>query len=335
MRRKLPKYVRTKVAKGRVYLYFDIGQRNDAGKPILKKLPSIDDPSFGRSLANYRTMREKRQDVPHSLTVTGLANLFEKSQEFKQLAEASRTVYTLYLKQIREKLGIAPADELSSKEVRIVRDKMADTPGAANMLIRTLGALYNWGRKSQHVTTTPTKDVAMFDQGEHEPWPDWLLERALADPAVRLPVAMLYYTAQRIGDVCKLRWTDIRGGAIELTQHKTGIDLAVPIHSELKKLLDDTPKGGFQILMREDGTPWRPNLLRKALQVWAKGEGAKVVPHGLRKNAVIALLEAGCSVAETAAISGQTLQVIEHYAKRRNRKTLGASAILKWEGNRP
>lgn len=334
MRRKLPKYVRTKVAKGKVYLYFDIGQLNEAGKPILKKLPPIDDPTFGRSLANYRTMREKRENVPQSMTVAGLANLFEKSQEFRQLAAASRTVYALYLKQIREKLGIAPADELSSKEVRIVRDKMADTPGAANMLVRTLGALYNWGRKSQHVTAEPTKDVALFDQGEHEPWPDWLLERALADPAVQLPVAMLYYTAQRIGDVCSLQWTDIRGGAIELRQQKTGLDLAVPIHAELKKLLDETPKGGFNILMRPDGTPWRANVLRKALQTWAKGEGAKVVPHGLRKNAVNALLEAGCSVAETAAISGQTLQVIEHYAKRRNRQLLGASAILKWEGKK-
>lgn len=42
--------------------------------------------------------------------------------------------------------------------------------------------------------------------------------------------------------------------------------------------------------------------------------GIKTVPHGLRKNAVNALLEAGCTIAEVSAITGQTHQVVEHYA---------------------
>jgi hypothetical protein len=68
------------------------------------------------------------------------------------------------------------------------------------------------------------------------------------------------------------------------------------------------------------------------LQAFAAELGVKVVPHGLRKNAVNALLEAGCSAAETATISGQTLQMVEHYAKARSQKRLGEIAILKWQG---
>jgi hypothetical protein len=56
------------------------------------------------------------------------------------------------------------------------------------------------------------------------------------------------------------------------------------------------------------------------------------VPHGLRKNAVIALLEAGCSSPETAAISGQSLRVVEHYAKERDQSLMADSAVLKWQG---
>ena len=58
---------------------------------------------------------------------------------------------------------------------------------------------------------------------------------------------------------------------------------------------------------------------------------AGLVFHGLRKSAVVMLLEAGCSDAEVAAITGQSRQMIEHYAKQINQKRLAASAILKWE----
>src|SRR6185295_12913500 len=51
----------------------------------------------------------------------------------------------------------------------------------------------------------------------------------------------------------------------------------------------------------------------------------------LRKSAVVFLLEAGCSDAETAAITGQSRDMVEHYAKQVNQKKLAAAAILKWE----
>lgn len=43
------------------------------------------------------------------------------------------------------------------------------------------------------------------------------------------------------------------------------------------------------------------------------------------------LLEAGCTDAETAAITGQSRDMVEHYAKQVNQKRLAATAILKWE----
>ena len=54
--------------------------------------------------------------------------------------------------------------------------------------------------------------------------------------------------------------------------------------------------------------------------------------HGLRKSAVVFLLEAGCTDAEVSAITGQSRQMVEHYAKQVNQKKLAAAAVLKWEG---
>jgi hypothetical protein len=58
------------------------------------------------------------------------------------------------------------------------------------------------------------------------------------------------------------------------------------------------------------------------------------VPHGLRKNAVIALLKAECSVAEVSAITGQTFAVVEYYARQVDQRRLSKAAILKLENKR-
>jgi hypothetical protein len=51
----------------------------------------------------------------------------------------------------------------------------------------------------------------------------------------------------------------------------------------------------------------------------------------LRKSAVVFLLEAGCTDAEAAAITGQSREMIEHYSIMVNQRKLATAAILKWE----
>ena len=70
-------------------------------------------------------------------------------------------------------------------------------------------------------------------------------------------------------------------------------------------------------------------MLKKVRQMELRTR--RLVFHGLRKSAVVFLLEAGCSDAETAAITGQSRNIVEHYAKQVNQRRLAAAAILKWE----
>ena len=51
----------------------------------------------------------------------------------------------------------------------------------------------------------------------------------------------------------------------------------------------------------------------------------------MSQSAVVILLQAGCTDAEVAAITGQSRRMIEHYAKRVSQEKLAAAAILKWE----
>jgi len=328
----LPKHVRRKVSKGRTYYYFDTGAKA-GGKPVLKRLPDIRDPDFGRMLSAAQSGRTRRQKVSGVLMVPGLADIYERSPDFRKLAATTRRSYELNLDKARKRLAEVPAGELQPKHVRLLMDEMADQTGAANQFVRVLGSLYSWGRKRGHVAAKPTEGVDLFDETPHEPWPQWLLEEALQDEAVQLPVALLYYTAQRIGDVCRMRWSDVRDGVIAVRQEKTKKALAIPFHGALARLLAAAPKDALTILHR-GGRQMREKALRDDLQAWASARGQHIVPHGLRKNAVIALLECGCSIAETAAISGQTLQMVEHYAKERNQAKLASAAILRWEGTK-
>jgi integrase len=107
------------------------------------------------------------------------------------------------------------------------------------------------------------------------------------------------------------------------------------LHPALRAELDRLPLAIGYILPGIGGRPLHQTTLRETLQAFAAELGAKVVPHGLRKNAVNSLLEAGCSTAETASITGQSLQMVEHYAKARSQQRLADSAVLRWQGRKP
>lgn len=340
-------YVKIVKAKGRPYAYFETGAKKPDWKPIYKRLPPLDDPSFGAAYGSLLAGRTRRQNVAALLTVPALIDKYERSPEFQELAPNTRAQYTVYLAVIGRELNNAPAQGVERRDFLALRDKLSERfidrkgrarggPGAANAMVRTARALFAWGRHREHVTNNPCADVPLFDSKDYPPWPSDLVEAALVheDAAIRLPIALLYFTAQRIGDVCSMRWGDLRNGTIFVRQDKTDKRLEIRLHRQLADELARAPRTALTILADERGRPLKIDTLRERLQRFAASHGHRVVPHGLRKSAVNALLEAGCSAAETAAISGQSLQMVEHYAKARSTGKLASAAVLKWEAKR-
>jgi len=86
-----------------------------------------------------------------------------------------------------------------------------------------------------------------------------------------------------------------------------------------------------------NGERGRPIRVESTLSHAVRDEGKRLGMddppplHGLRKNAVMALVEAGCEPREIQAITGQSLQTIEHYAAKYKRERLAQAAILKLE----
>lgn len=334
---KLP-YLRRKNAKGKDYYYFDLGLGVD-GRRELAPLPHIRDPRFGDSYARAKATRTNRKNKQGILTLEGLIRQYEKSPEYRSLSDGTKKSYSIYLDRanrlMRSRAGESPpAKYIERKDILTLRDALADTPGAASQTVRAVSALYAWAVDNEKVKENPAKGVKLFKGRPHEAWPDALVEEALADPQVGMPVALLYFTGQRINDAIRMSWRDIQGDHMRVYVQKKDKHIRVAILPELAAMLEKQGKTAVTILTNANGQPWTQGGLRAKLQAWAKERGHKVVPHGLRKNAVNSLFEAGCTPSEVSGITDQSLAMLAHYSKDVNKLTLGRAAVVKLDAAR-
>ena len=105
----------------------------------------------------------------------------------------------------------------------------------------------------------------------------------------------------------------------------------IPLHPDLKALLDRLPLTNLTFLMTAHGKPfvaagftnWFHDTVKEA------GLPAGLSPHGLSKATCRRLAEAGCSAHEIMAISGhRSLAEVTRYTVAARRKDLAARAML-------
>lgn len=335
---RLPKleYVKFVRAKGNVYGYFDTGKKDVSGRRIYAPLGRHSAPGFGDRYTTYLGHRNRANSK--AATVGDVADRFEASAELAALAPNTQKFYRSLLKHIRRELGEFPISQVKRRHVaEVVNNRLGERNGTRNGFLAVYGVLHTYA-VSQDLAEgdSPTKTIKSFKTGSHEPWPEELLMAGLQaeHDRTRLAIALLYYTGQRIGDVVRFRWNWIKDGRIKFTQKKTGKAMDIPLHSELSRELENASKRGLTILATYEGKPMTDQVIRREIKAFGELHGEQVVPHGLRKNAVNALLEAGCTIAEVQAITGQSFRVVEYYSKRVSQSRLGTAAILKMEQKR-
>lgn len=329
------RYVKFVRAKGNVYGYFDTGKKDTQGRRIYAPLGRHSAPGFGDQYAAQ--LGHRNRAASKLATVNDIADRYDRSAELASLAANTQRYYRAQMKHIRRELGEFPIMQVRRRHVaEVVNNRLGDKNGTKNGFLAVYGVLHSYA-VSQDIAEgdSPTKTIKPFKTGEHAPWPEPLLIAGLQaeHDRTRLAIALLYYTGQRIGDAVRLRWNWIINGRLKFTQEKTGKAMDIPIHRELAAELDRTPTRGLTILASYEGKAMTPQVIRREIKAFGAQHGEAVVPHGLRKNAVIALLEAGCSHAQVQSVTGQSLQMVEHYAKQVSQSRLGTAAILQWEHN--
>lgn len=336
---KLPPHVVRYVRRGRDFYYWQPG-RNTPG--AAKAVRLLDDPRDPAWWDHYREVAgiQPRQ-VRHD-TLVELSSAWLASPAVSQLADASQRQYRRHARlwpDLLAPLKVVGVRDITRPVVTTLRDALADTPSEANAHLRSLSSFLSWCVDKGHVSENVAKGAKKLrTSGTWEPWSDEALaiaEQALP-PHLWWPCALALYTGQREGDVLSMAWSHIRDGRIRVKGEKDGGVRWIPIHRDLAPVLDALPRSATTLLTNTRGQPWTKDGFRASL---AKAKPPllreeRCVFHGLRKNAVNALLEVGCTVAETAAITGQTLQMVELYAARVNQVRLADAAMLKWEAGR-
>jgi integrase len=329
-----PHVVRVRNRSGRPYLYL-MRHRGTARAEKAIRLP--DDPRSREFWSEYARLMNLPVVPASTKSFTALIEAWHASPEWKQLADKTRVEWTRYSERIKAAWGDLEVVGIEPRHVLALRDKFAATPATANNLLRCLSSMLAWSVPRGWRPDNPCREVKPLKGGEgYAPWPKDVIAAAREELREDLwwCVALALYTGQRLSDVLAMRWDHIVDGRISVAQEKTKKRLLIQIHKDLRAVLDTIPKRAVTILTSSEGTPWRGGFQA----VWRKHRPRAVVEaglvfHGLRKSAVVTLLEAGCTTAMVQSVTGQSLQMVEHYAKGVNQMTLADAAILAWEQN--
>jgi hypothetical protein len=336
----LPDGVVAITPRGRTYFYYTPG-RGGRGQGKRVRLP--DDPHSPAFWEAYRALSGRDSASPQAKagTFDALIDAYLISADFLKKANSTQALNKHYLGIIRDVWGDMRADGVRPKHVLDLRDTFAETPRKADELVSTLRTLFAWGRPRELAgETNPAIDIGKLSGGDG--WASWHMDdiayaRQHLRPDLWHAAALALYTGQRQSDVLKMQWSAIRDGRITVRQGKTGKPLAILLHRELMLILDQIERRSIRILVNSRGKPWATGF-RSAWQdamnteAFADFRLRRLVFHGLRKSAVNFLLEAGATVPETASVTGQSHQMVAHYAKGVDQGKLASAAILKWEG---
>jgi integrase len=276
-------------------------------------------------------------------TFAALIEAYKNSPEWTELADATRRDYARYLEHIHGAWGRLQVAGVEPRHVLALRDVKAARPASANFLVRTLSAMISWSVPRGYRADNPCRHIRKLRIGEgYAPW-TWEhithFRERVSRPELWWAAALALYSGQRQHDDLTMLWSDCADGLMSVVQEKTGKKLWIAMHRELRSIVADIPRRATTILTNQRGLPWTSDgfraswgkeLARPAMQPIRE---AGLVFHGLRKSAVVFLLEAGCTDAEVSAITGQSRQMVEHYARQVNQKKLAASAVLKWEAS--
>jgi hypothetical protein len=190
--------------------------------------------------------------------INDLITAYKISPEFTNRAVATRDDYTRYLKIIGEAWGPLLVSGVRPKNVLKLRDAWAATPVAANHLLSVARTLINWGIPREFSETNPCQAIPKLEteEGGARPWPVWaygLIETHARD-ALRRAVWLARYTGQRQADVIRMGKADLEDGGIKVIQQKTGKELWIPLHQDLKAKMAawDGLEGRAAVAVRAD-----------------------------------------------------------------------------------
>jgi integrase len=339
-----------RAAKPYVYLYKDIDRQGRIRwrlraprRPTVTIKGEYGSPEFA---ANYRAAMEGKSSEPVFITsrhgtIDALGRSYLRSADFAGLAPDTRRSRRIIVERLVDTYGKLSVAQLEHRHVRSIMDGYANKPGAARNLLTALRVLMHLAIAEGIRKDDPTigiKRPRLSRNGWHS-WDELEIEQYESKHPIgtraRLAFALALYTSQRSADLIRMGKQHVRDGKISVVQQKTGTGVWIPLHPELRAILDATQSGHLVFIATEYGRPYaHSKSFGNAMREWSREAGLTGCPlHGLRKACARRLAEAGCTASEIMSITGhKSLVEAERYVRAADQKTLADAAMEKISG---
>jgi integrase len=260
---------------------------------------------------------------------------YYRSPEFRGLKASTQTARRNIIERFRKEHGRKPIARLERAHIKDIIGAKAETPEAANNLLKMLRVLLDYAVSIDMLASNPAIGVKRYKSrpdGIHT-WSEAEIAQFEAAYPVgmkeRLALALAIYTGQRVSDVARMGWQHVKDGWIALRQQKTSTPLMIKMHPDLVQILASVPRSNLTFLVTDQGAPFSPAGLSNWFAKRCRAAGLiGCTAHGLRKAACKRLADAGCSVHEIAAISGhRSLKEIERYTREADQAKLAGQAL--------
>lgn len=271
-----------------------------------------------------------------------LCESFYRTPGWLRMAPSSRKTYGGVIERFREsktKSGVRRGGlmvrDLTTAKIDAILATMADRPGAANMLRKTLKRLLRHAVKIGMVKTNAAELTDRYRAGPGwHTWTDDEIEQFRArwpyGTKARLTLELALNTAARRCNVAALERSMLIRGKFHITHVKGCDPTVVPATPEALAAIEAMGLTGIgHFIVTDYGKPFSVAGLGNKFREWcdqAKLKGCTM--HGLRKAQSRRLAEAGATMLEGRAVTGhKSDSTFAYYAEKADRERLADAAM--------
>jgi integrase len=295
--------------------------------------------------------------LPVKGTLGWLCHSYMNSVEFRtQLGKSTQNVRRLIFEgALKEKIAPDakevfrdfPLNRLSRKAVKVLRDRKAETPEAANSRLKAFRRLFKWAiaEEIEGVSSNHAADVDKLGTSG-DGWHTWTMEeveqfqkRHSLGTKAHLALSLLLFTGARRSDVVTFGPHMIRDGWLHFTETKGRDkkskkplvkDRQIPVLPELQAVLDGTQIiGSRTFLVTSFGRQFTGNGFGNWFRDRCnEAELKHCSAHGLRKAGATIAAENGATGHQLMSIYGwENTKQADLYTKKANRRKLAGDAM--------
>lgn len=293
---------------------------------------------------DYLSWRDETPKVGGERAIPGtfddlIARFYQSVHWHNIPKESTKATYRGELERFRAKYGKRMVATMTARNVNKLMENMAETPAAANNLLKRLRTLFDYAILLGMRRDNPAKAVKSVrakGDGFHE-WSEAEIaqfkKRHGVGTRARVALEVLLCTAQRRSDAAAMGEAPDKPGFVKVRQLKTDAFLTIPMHRDLKAAVKACPSGKPWFIVSERGRPYTKESFGNWFKEQCRDAGLPhCSAHGLRKAASRRMAELGLSNQLIKAITGHaTDSEVARYTKRADQAKRAEIAMAEME----